>query len=180
MDTAMTAYLLSQERSPPAATMRRQTEDPLMIATQPLFELRLTVPQVLDLGDTPQGRRRVAPVLGGSFEGERLKGEVLGSGGGDWLLQRNDGVVTLDVRLVLRTHDGELISMAYRGVRHGPAEVMARMAAGEAVDPGSYYFRIVPTFETAAAKYQWLNRIVAVGTGRREPGGPIYSIAEVL
>ena len=89
-------------------------------------------------------------------------------------------VVVLDVRLLLRTDDGEHIYMSYRGLRHGPAEVMARLAAGEPVDPATYYFRIAPVFETAAKKYDWINKIVAVGTGRREATGPIYSVHEVL
>jgi hypothetical protein len=151
-----------------------------MIQTRPLFELRLDVPQIVDLGDTPLGRRRIATVTGGEFHGERLNGTVVGTPAGDWLLQRNDGVVVLDVRLLLRTDDGEHIYMAYRGLRHGPAEVMARLAAGELVDPKTYYFRMAPVFETAAKKYAWLNKIVAVGTGRREPSGPIYNVEEVV
>ncbi|NML47536.1 DUF3237 domain-containing protein [Ramlibacter sp. G-1-2-2] len=151
-----------------------------MIQTRPLFEIRLQVPQIVDIGDTPLGRRRIATVTGGEFEGERLRGSVVGAPAGDWLLQRNDGTTILDVRLLLRTDDGEHIYMSYRGVRHGPADVMARMAAGEVVDPKTYYFRITPVFETSARKYDWLNRIVAVGTGRREPTGPIYTIEEVL
>jgi hypothetical protein len=151
-----------------------------MIQTRPLFDIQLQVPTILDLGETPLGRRRIATVASGEFQGERLRGTVAGAPAGDWILQRPDGVTVLDVRLVLRTDDGEHIYMTYRGVRHGPPEVMARMAAGEAVDPKSYYFRIAPVFETASAKYAWINRIVAVGTGRREPTGPIYSIEEVL
>ena len=151
-----------------------------MISTRPLLDLKLTVPSVIDLGDTPLGRRRIATVAGGEFNGERLRGTVVATPAGDWLLQRHDNVTVLDVRLLLRTDDGEHIYMTYRGLRHGPADVMARMAAGEVVDPKSYYFRIVPVFETASKKYEWLNRIVAVGTGRREPSGPIYSIEEVL
>ncbi|MBC5767966.1 DUF3237 domain-containing protein [Ramlibacter albus] len=151
-----------------------------MIQTRPLFELRLQVPTIVDVGDTPLGRRRIATVAGGEFTGERLRGTVVGTPAGDWLLQRNDGVTVLDVRLLLRTEDGELIYMSYRGLRHGPADVMARLAAGEVVDPASYYFRIVPVFETASKKYGWLNKVVAVGTGRREPSGPIYKVEEVL
>jgi hypothetical protein len=151
-----------------------------VIQTRPLFDMRLDVPRIVDLGDTPLGRRRIATVTGGEFHGERLRGEVVGAPAGDWLLQRSDGVTVLDVRLLLRTDDGEHIYMAYRGLRHGPPEVMARLAAGEAVDPASYYFRIVPTFETAAKPYAWINRIVAVGVGRREPAGPVYAIEEVL
>jgi hypothetical protein len=151
-----------------------------MIATRPLFEIRLDVPQVIDIGDTPLGRRRIAAVAGGEFHGERLRGTVVPAPAGDWLLQRADGVTVLDVRLLLRTEDGEHVYMAYRGLRHGPADVMARLAAGERVDPASYYFRIAPVFETAAKRYEWINRIVAVGTGRREPTGPVYAIEEVL
>lgn len=151
-----------------------------MIQTRPLFEIRLQVAQIVDVGDTPLGRRRIATVTGGAFEGERLRGTVVGAPAGDWLLQRNDGVTALDVRLLLRTDDGEPVYMAYRGLRHGPADVMARLAAGEAVDPSSYYFRIAPVFETAAKRYEWLNKIVAVGTGRREATGPVYSVEEVL
>jgi hypothetical protein len=151
-----------------------------MIPSRPLFDMRLNVPEIVDLGDTPQGRRRIATVSGGTFEGERLRGEVLVVPGGDWLLQRPDGVLTLDVRLVLCTDDAALIYMSYRGMRHGPAEVMARLAAGESVDPAEYYFRVAPVFETSAAKYQWLNRMLAIGIGRREKAGPIYSVHEVL
>jgi hypothetical protein len=151
-----------------------------MIQTRPLFEIQLQVPSIVDIGATPLGRRRIATVTGGEFHGERLRGSVVGAPAGDWLLQRADGVTVLDVRLLLRTDDGEHIYMSYRGLRHGPAEVMARLAAGEAVDPASYYFRMVPVFETAAPKYEWLNKIVAVGTGRREPAGPIYVVEEVL
>ena len=151
-----------------------------MIETRPLFDITLQVPSVLDLGDTPLGRRRIATVTGGEFQGERLRGTVVGAPAGDWLLQRHDGATVLDVRLLLRTDDGEHIYMSYRGVRHGPPEVMARLAAGESVDARSYYFRMAPVFETAAKKYDWMNRIVAVGTGRREPTGPVYSVHEVL
>jgi len=80
----------------------------------------------------------------------------------------------------LRTEDGQLIGMTYRGFRHGPAAVIARLNRGEAVDPGEYYFRIAPFFETASERYGWLNRIVAVGLGHRLPEGPVYRVFEVL
>ena len=86
----------------------------------------------------------------------------------------------LDVRLTLKTHDGASIYMSYRGLRHGPAEVMKRLNAGEAVDPSLYYFRMTPIFETSDARYAWLNGIVSVATGRREASGPIYQVFEVL
>jgi hypothetical protein len=149
------------------------------LRTRPLFVMRLDVRPLVVIGATPGVNRRVGLVPGGSFEGERLSGEVL-DGGSDWQAVGTDGGTTLDVRLILKTSDAALIGMAYRGVRHGPADVIKRMEQGEAVDPASYYFRITATFESAAPKYVWLNRIVAVGIGQRRADGPVYSVFEVL
>lgn len=148
------------------------------VRTQPLFVMRLDVRKLQIVGATPGAFRRIGVVFGGSFAGERLSGEVL-DGGSDWQTVRADGATTLDVRLVLKTTDAALISMVYRGVRHGPPDVIERIEKGGAVDPASYYFRIAPFFETAAAPYDWLNRVVAVGIGHRQADGPIYSVFEV-
>ena len=101
-------------------------------------------------------------------------------GGADWIIGRPDGSTTLDVRIVLETDDRAAIGMTYRGMRHGPAAVMERVNAGVFVDPSAYYFRTSVAFETEVAKYDWLNRIIAVGTGRRPPEGPVYDVFEVL
>ena len=149
------------------------------LRTQPLFVMRLDVRKLQIVGATPDGYRRIGVVPGGSFEGERLSGEVL-DGGKDWQTVRPDGSTRLNVRLVLRTQDEALIGMTYRAIRHGPPDVMAKIEQGEVVDPTSYYFRLNPLFETANANYDWLNRVVAVGIGHRLADGPIYSIFEVL
>jgi len=149
------------------------------VRTRPLFVMHLNVRPLVVVGATPGVNRRIGLVPGGSFEGERLSGQVL-DGGSDWQAIRSDGGTTLDVRLVLKTHDDAMIAMTYRGVRHGPADVISRMERGETVDPASYYFRITPMFETAAGAYDWLNRILAVGIGHRPPDGPVYSVFEVL
>ena len=146
-----------------------------------LFTLALEVdPTFTDVGETPYGRRRIAAVRGGHFEGEELKGIVLPSPGGDWLLQRRDGILMLDVRLTLKTHDDHLVYMSYRGMRHGPAWVIEQLNKGEKVDPSQYYFRTTPWFETSSEKYRFLNRIVCVGTGRRDPAGPVYEVFQIL
>ncbi|HUB47275.1 MAG TPA: DUF3237 domain-containing protein [Acetobacteraceae bacterium] len=149
------------------------------LRTAPLFTMALQVSGMQPIGATPNGNRRIGLVAGGTFEGARLKGKVL-PGGADWIIARSDGSTTLDVRLVLETDDGAAIGMTYRGMRHGPPAVMDRVNRGEPVDPSEYYFRISVAFETAAAKYDWLNRIIAVGTGRRPPEGPVYDLFEVL
>ena len=149
------------------------------LRTAHLFTLKLSVSGLQPIGATPSGQRRIGLVAGGTFEGKRLRGTVL-PGGADWLMDRSDGATTLDVRLVLQTDDGAAIGLTYRGIRHGPREVMERVGRGEAVDPASYYFRTALSFETAAAKYDWLNRVIAVGTGSRLPEGPVYDVFEVL
>jgi len=151
------------------------------IQTEFVMEMRLGVAMPLTaLGDTQYGDRRIARVTGGTFEGPKLKGTVH-DGGGDWILNRTDGVTQLDVRLTMQADDGALIYMTYKGLRHGPADVMAKLAAGEPVDPSQIYFRTAPFFETAAdGKYAWMNKTVFVATGRREPSGPIYRVFQVL
>jgi hypothetical protein len=133
-----------------------------------------------DIGTTTRGTRRFYPTIGGSFEGPRLRGEVLPDGG-DWLLLRPDGVLEQDVRITLKTDDGAFIYVRYAGMRHGPPEVMARLTQGETVDPSEYYFRVAPIFETGAERYVWLNKILAVGVGERLPPNMVrYSIFEIL
>jgi hypothetical protein len=152
---------------------------PQPLNTQLLFTLTGTVGAPHEIGVLPQGRRRIVPIEGGEFEGPRIRGQVLPFGA-DWMLIRPDGVAVIDVRATLRTDDDALIHMRYSGYRHGPTDIMQALADGEDVDAATYYFRIAVILETGAEKYSWLNRIVAVGTGRRIPEGPIYDVYEVL
>jgi hypothetical protein len=117
-------------------------------------------------------------VQGGSFTGDRLSGEVVT--GNDWQTLRKDNCMKLDVRMVLKTTDGALITMTYTATRAGKADVLQKLDEGIPVDPSEYYFRMTPTFETGSEKYDWLNRIVAIGTGSRLADGPVYSIFEIL
>ena len=149
------------------------------IRTAHLMTLKLAVNGMQAIGETPAGNRRIGLVAGGTFEGPKLKGTVL-PGGADWIIGRPDGVTTLDVRIVLQTDDGAAIGLQYRGLRHGPAGVMAKVNSGQWVDPSEYYFRTAITFETSAPKYAWLNKVFSIGTGSRPPEGPVYEIFEVL
>ena len=135
----------------------------LPINTRPLMVLRLATSATQDIGSTPQGKLTIFPVVGGLFEGDRLRGKVL-AGGGDWLIDRGDGTFTLDLRVTLETDDGGLIHMTFTGVR----------------DDAHNYFRTAPRFETAAPKYTFLNRLLAVGTAEIRPDGPVHTIDEIL
>jgi hypothetical protein len=150
------------------------------LRVRPLFILLLDVQPAINVGNTPGVDRRVGVVTGGRFEGERLCGTLL-PGGSDWQAVRpGDGTWMLDVRVVLKTDDEHIIGMTYRGMRHGPKDVLDRIARGEVVKATDYYLRIAPFFETASEKYGWLNRIVGIGVGHRLPEGPVYQVFEVL
>jgi hypothetical protein len=88
----------------------------------------------------------------------KLKGTVL-PGGCGWMLIRRDDVLEIEVRLTLETDDKQQIYMNWKGLRHGPKEVINRLYRGETADPTSYYFRTTPYFERSSEKYSWLNRI---------------------
>ena len=131
--------------------------------SRPLMLLRLATSATEEVGSTPRGTLSIFPVVGGSFEGERLRGKVL-AGGGDWVTARADGTFELDLRVALETDDGALIYMTFSGVRND----------------ANHYFRTLPRFETAAPKYAFLNRLLAVGIGEIGPEGPVHTIEEIL
>jgi len=74
------------------------------------------------------------------------------------------------------------IIISNRGYRHGPPEVMQRLAKGEPVDPKEYYFRGTPVFETSAENYKWITRyiFIATGTGERRVDRVILDFYKLL
>jgi hypothetical protein len=143
------------------------------------FKVEVLVDKIMDLGVTQHGSRRIIPITGGSFEGTAVKGTIV-PGGADWQIIRADGVAELEARYTLRTEDGALIYVVNKGYRHGPTEVMQRLAKGEAVDPKEYYFRATPTFETSVTKYSWLTKHIFIATGERKPSKVIIDFYKIL
>jgi len=137
-----------------------------MLQLERLFRAEVTLAPAQEIGAGPAGRRRIIPITGGKVSGERLSGRVL-PGGADWQIVRTDGVAYLEARYTIETHDGALVYVRNQGYRHGPPDVIARLAAGETVDPARYYMRTTPWFETGDERYDWLNRTVCVGSGER-------------
>jgi Protein of unknown function (DUF3237) len=144
-----------------------------------LYRMTLEVGSPYDIGATPHGRRVIIPFKGGRFEGPKLRGEVLVTGG-DWALARRDGAMELDIRRTLLTDDGHHIYVHYRGILTGSPENMARIGRGEGVPAADLYFRTTPVFETGSEKYDWLNRIIAVGIGETTPIGAILQVFQIL
>ena len=144
-----------------------------------LCSVRADLGKPMEKGDLPGRRVRIIPIIGGTVSGERLSGKVMNFGA-DWQTIYEDGYAELDTRYVIETHDGALIDIRNFGFRHGPAEVMARVAAGEEVDPALYYMRTTPRLETGDPRYQWLNRMMLVGTGGRFASSVVIEVYEVL
>lgn len=124
-----------------------------------------------EMGAALAGTRRIIPIVGGGrVEGPRIKGKLIGNAA-DWQLTRADGVTVADAIYALETDDGVVIQIRNKGLRHGPPEVMARLSAGEEVDPAAYYFRTVPVFIAPTGPYDWMNRSIFICSGARYPLG---------
>lgn len=144
-----------------------------------VFEVRFDLGTAQEVGVVAGGERRVIPIVGGVFTGPGIRGRVL-NGGADWQLVRADGSAELDARYTLETDSGSLIYVSNRGMRNGPPEVLAKLRAGEAVDPSTYYFRAVPTFETSAPELTWLCHSVFLCSGERQARQAILRFWRVL
>jgi Protein of unknown function (DUF3237) len=139
-----------------------------------VYRLKATLGQPVDLGDTAQGRRRIVPLTGGAFTGAELNGELLPGASADWQILLGDGTALGDIRYTLQTDRGDLLYVQSRSVRHGSAEVLARLGRGEDVDPSEYTFRTSTQIETAAPDLDWLNKGIFISVAGRQPEGVIY------
>jgi hypothetical protein len=141
-----------------------------------IYRLDAVVDAPIELGDTPQGHRRIVALTGGRAEGPDFNAELLGTGGADWQILRPGGSSVADIRYTLETDRGALLYVQSHGVRHGKSEVLARLAAGEDVDPSEYTFRTTVSIETSALELAWLNDGVFIAVGARQPSGVSYDV----
>jgi len=140
----------------------------------PVYRLEAALGEPVDLGDTGHGRRRIVPLAGGTFTGPTISGRLLRGVSADWQTVLADGTALGDIRYALQTDDGDVLYVQSRGVRHGSADVLARLGRGEEVDPSEYTFRTSTQIETAAAQLEWLNKGVFVSVGGRQASGVVY------
>jgi muconolactone delta-isomerase len=168
----ITVTPLAPHPNDPAAPARSaQLPDPRLTS---VYRLEATLGQPLDLGDTAQGHRRIVPLTGGTFTGPELSGTLVPGASADWQIVLPDGTALGDVRYTLQTHDGDLLYVQSRGVRHGNPDVLARLAGGEPVDASEYTFRTSTQIETAAPALDWLNKGIFIGVAARRPDGVTY------
>jgi len=135
---------------------------------EPFARLTVQVAAPIEIGETPGGRRRVIPIIGGTVSGPAISGRVLPAGA-DFQQVRPEGVAELDARYVLALDDGTQVFVVNRALRRASPEVTARLMRGEAVDPSLVYFRCTPSFEVADGPWRWLMEHLFVGTGIRRP-----------
>ena len=126
------------------------------------------------IGAIPAGHRGIAPVVAGTFTGERIEGSV--APGSDWFVTQPDGTLLIDVRLTLTTTDGALIYLSYTGSMRGRGDAMARFAKGALLDAADYDLVIFARFECGDQRYAWLNGLPVVGIGRQAASGPVYTL----
>ena len=140
-----------------------------------MAQVRCEVGEIVTLGAGPYGERRCVPLLGGSVVGAELNGEIL-PGGSDWQTLRADGALDIGAHYLIRTADGALVEVQSKGLRHGPSEVMARLARGESVPPGDYFFRTLMRFQTGHPAWLHLNTTMALASGRREARSVVLEV----
>jgi hypothetical protein len=139
-----------------------------------VYRLEAALGDPLDVGVVSPGHRRIVPLTGGAFTGPQLNGKLLAGASADWQLVLPDGTALGDIRYTLQTDDGALLYVQSRGVRHGSAEVLGRLARGEHVDASEYVFRTSTEIETASPDLDWLNKGVFISVAGRRPGGVTY------
>jgi hypothetical protein len=146
---------------PSAPASRADMEAPRAPVFEYLGRLRAEIGSRTVIKDGPQGTRTIAQIVGGRFEGPRVKASVQ-TPAGDWITNRADGSYRLDVRLTLKTDDGALILVTYNGI-------------GQTTDAGAS-LRAAPLFETGDSRYVWLTRLQAVAVGERVGTAVSYDI----
>lgn len=133
-----------------------------------VFSVEVEVAPPVEQGTIAGARRRFIAITGGRVSGPRLSGVVL-PGGGDWQAIHSDGLTVIEARYFLKADDGTVIEITNPGVRAAAPEVIDRLARGEDVDPGEYYFRTTPQFDVPAGPHDWLRRKVFVARAIRRP-----------
>jgi hypothetical protein len=147
-------------------------------ALAPFTQIRCQVGALVSLGQAKHGERRYVPLLGGTVSGPELNGTIV-AGGVDWQVQRADGVLDIAAHYVICADDGALIEVQSDGMRHGPPEVMARLAHGEPVAGRDYFFRTLMRFTTGAPAWVHLNTVMPLAVGARQAGVVLLDVYRI-
>lgn len=144
------------------------------------LEMQISLGQRIHIQVADDYKRGAVLIESGHFVGPDLSGKIVPSSGGDFPMVRADGGGRFESQYLLQTDDGAVILKRSTGVRHAPPEVVKQLLGGEPVDPHSYYMRMTPRFEAPSGPYDWMNRTIFVGVGRRNPTGSIFRFWKVV
>jgi hypothetical protein len=145
-----------------------------------VFDVSVRVATPINLGESDGYRRRTIPILDGTVTGPRFIGTVL-PGGADWQRVRvSDGLTRLVATYAIQHEDGTIVQIENAGIRRAAPEVMARLNAGQPVDPALVYFRTIPSFDAPAGPHAWLNDSIFIASGRRAPDSVQIAFFRVL
>ena len=147
------------ERPPQESMMSNRLPEPRLAK---ILRLEAIVGDALEVGVGAEGRRRIVPLTAGTFTGAELNGTLLAGTSADWQIVLPDGTALGDIRYTLQTDRGDVLYVRSQGVRHGSAEVLARLGRGEEVDASEYVFRTSTRVETGAVDLDWLNKGVFI------------------
>jgi len=142
-------------------------------------DLAVELAPIREMGPGRAGQRRIIPIIGGTVTGPLFRGRILNLGA-DWQTIHAGGLADLDTRYAIETDDGATIEVINQGFRHGPEDVMKRLAAGEDVPPDAYYMRTTARLESGDARYSWVNSAIFVGTGARLAAQVHMTLYQVL
>ena len=119
-----------------------------------VVELKVKCEGAYQVGKTSHGNRFIIPIVGGTFEGPKMKGTIL-SGGADYQLQDNEhGRTEVEAIYSIKTDDGVNIHVRNKG--------LICTGKDENGNP-QFYFRTTPQFEAPFdSKYAWLNNAIFV------------------
>ena len=120
--------------------------------TEFMWDAKVKITGMINVGESKRGVRRVIPITGGTFSGPKIKGEVL-PGGEDWQLVRPDGDTELYARYLLKTDDGHVIQVINNALIHTDAKTNA------------FYCKSVLDLEAPQnSPYDYLNHAIFIGT----------------
>ena len=145
----------------------------LTFTARHVWDAKVEIGEVTELGPSKYGTRRMIPITGGSFSGPNIKGTVL-PGGADFQVTRADGDTEFEARYMLKTHDGVAIQVTNRVLFHPSTDTAA--------DSQPYLRSVIELEAPSSSPYAYLNHAFFLGTlevPQVKPGETPYVIIGV-